>query len=76
MYIIPNNKYFDDINDIYKGDGINTCKWCGDTGWMHTFSWSSIPEHPFVFYNDAPCMCCEKGNEILMDKIKEEHKEK
>lgn len=39
-----------DISDVYKGDGINNCKWCGNTGFMRTFSF-------LIFYNDAPCVC-------------------
>lgn len=39
-----------DISDVYKGDGITTCKWCGDTGFMRSFSYR-------IFYNDAPCVC-------------------
>lgn len=48
-----------DINEIYKGDGINTCRWCGDTGWMHTFS------NDGYFYGDAPCIC-SLGHEAMM----------
>jgi len=53
--IEDDNLYWDrkinTVDDIYKGDGINTCKWCGDTGMMHTFS------NDGYFYNDAPCIC-------------------
>ena len=55
-----------DANDIYKGDGVNNCKWCGDTGWMHTFSNSGR------FYNDAPCIC-KLGQKILDDRIKRKY---
>jgi hypothetical protein len=40
-----------DVNEIYKGDGITSCKWCGNTGWMHTFSINGF------FFHDAPCFC-------------------
>jgi hypothetical protein len=46
------------IEDIYKGDGINTCKWCGNTGWMHTYS------NDGYFYFDAACFC-KFGDEII-----------
>lgn len=54
------------IEDIYKGDGITSCKWCGGTGYMHTFSTRG------TFYNDAPCVC-EIGRKIIDDKLKEEN---
>ena len=47
-----------DVNSIYKGDGVTTCKWCGDTGMMHTFS------NDGHFYNDAPCWC-KVGMELV-----------
>ena len=55
-----------DISEIYKGDGITTCKWCGDTGWMHTFS------NDGYFYSDAPCICA-LGQMVLKEKRNELH---
>lgn len=44
-------KKIEDISEIYKGDGVSTCKWCGNTGMMHTFSNSGY------FYGDSFCFC-------------------
>ena len=62
-WIKPNK--INDISEIYKGDGITTCKWCGDTGWMHTWS------NDGYFYSDAPCSVCDLGHEILKKKLEE-----
>lgn len=50
-YIFSPGRKINDINEIYKGDGVNTCKYCGNTGWMHTWS------NDGYFYSDAPCFC-------------------
>ena len=60
--IIEPNK-INNINEVYKGDGVNTCKWCGDTGWMHTFG------NDGTFYFDAPCFC-SIGSNILKNQGK------
>jgi hypothetical protein len=44
-------KKIEDISEVYKGDGVTTCKWCGDTGIMHTFS------NDGYFYSDSFCFC-------------------
>jgi hypothetical protein len=49
--------------EIYKGDGISTCKWCGDTGWMHTFLLDG------TLLSDAPCCACKLGRKILHEQI-------
>lgn len=49
-YIFSPGRKINDINEIYKGDGINTCKYCGNTGWMHTWS------NDGYFYSDAPVL--------------------
>lgn len=59
-------KKIEKIEDIYKGDGITSCKWCGDTGYMHTFSIAGS------FYNDAPCVC-KIGQKILDEKLTQYH---
>ena len=56
-----------DINDIYKGDGVTSCKWCGDTGYMHTFTFTGI-------IGEALCVC-KIGQEILDKKLKGENNE-
>lgn len=50
------------IDEIFKGDGITTCRWCGDTGYMHTYS------NAGYFYHDAPCVC-KIGQRILNQKL-------
>jgi hypothetical protein len=54
------------INDIYKGDGINNCRWCNDTGWMKTFGISGI------LYHDAPCIC-KIGQRVLNDLLRSQN---
>lgn len=63
IHSLHGNK-INNIEEIYKGDGINTCKWCGNTGWMHTFS------NDGYFYSDAPCFCS------FGDKVVEERRRK
>lgn len=52
-----------DMKDVYKGDGIETCKWCGDTGYMRTFTFTKISPH------ETPCVC-KKGQEAENNKSK------
>ena len=60
MNFMIDGRKINNINEIYKGDGITTCKWCGDTGWMHTFS------NDGYFYFDAPCIC-NLGQKVLKE---------
>jgi hypothetical protein len=50
-----------DTSEIYKGDGVTTCKWCGNTGMMRTFLMSGY------FCNDAPCVC-KIGQSVLRER--------
>lgn len=62
-------KKIEKIEDVYKGDGVTTCKWCGDTGWMHTLS------NDGYFYSDAPCVC-KFGDEVSKRRQSEEEQKK
>jgi hypothetical protein len=54
-----------DTDTIYKGDGVTTCKWCGNTGWMHTFVLTGLLD------NDAPCVCII-GQKVLQGLLNNE----
>ena len=51
-------KKINNVSEIYKGDGITTCRRCGNTGLMHTFS------NDGYFYDDVPCIC-DLGRNLL-----------
>jgi hypothetical protein len=53
-------KEWNDISEVYKGDGVTACKWCGNTGFMRTFGYR-------VFYNDAPCVC--KIGQFILNRL-------
>ena len=52
----------------YKGDGITTCRWCGNSGRMNTWVDKTI-------FKDVAYCVCKIGNKMLNIALKKEAQE-